>query len=70
MIDPCANHEIVSVERITRLTAAFIGANHQASEGRPMDMLTRDAFETWLQAYRAAWEGRDAQAAVSLCSLR
>jgi len=33
-----------------------------------MHMLTRDAFETWLQGYRAAWENRDAQAAASLFS--
>ena len=34
-----------------------------------MGMLTRDAFEIWLQAYRAAWESRDAHAAAALCSL-
>jgi hypothetical protein len=31
-----------------------------------MATLTRDAFETWLQGYRAAWEGRDANAAAAL----
>jgi uncharacterized protein (TIGR02246 family) len=31
-----------------------------------MAALTHDAFEEWLQAYRAAWEGRDPQAAASL----
>src|SRR5262245_53813947 len=31
-----------------------------------MAMLTRDAFESWLQGYRAAWEGRDAKAAAAL----
>ena len=31
-----------------------------------MAMLTRDEFETWLQSYKAAWEGRNAQGAASL----
>lgn len=31
-------------------------------------MLTRETFEAWLQAYRAAWENRDAQAAAELFS--
>lgn len=29
-------------------------------------MLTRNAFETWLAGYRAAWENKDANAAASL----
>lgn len=33
-----------------------------------MATLTHDEFESWLQAYQAAWEGRDAQAAASLFS--
>ena len=33
-----------------------------------MATLTRDAFESWLQGYRAAWEGRDPQAAAALFS--
>jgi hypothetical protein len=31
-------------------------------------MLTHNAFESWLLAYRAAWEGRDALGAASLFS--
>jgi len=31
-----------------------------------MFTLTRDAFDSWLQAYRAAWEERQPQAAASL----
>ena len=31
-----------------------------------MAMRTRDEFETWLQAYKAAWEGCNARAAASL----
>jgi ketosteroid isomerase-like protein len=31
-----------------------------------MTMLTREALETWLRAYRKAWEGRDAKAAAAL----
>jgi hypothetical protein len=31
-----------------------------------MATLTREAFETWLQAYRAAWESREPGAAAAL----